>query len=88
MAAKDLMPQHPPAADAPYANAAAVTPSDTVDLQFVTRALYVGVSGDVTVNMPGGAAILFKAMPVGLYAIRCTRIKAAGTTATNILALW
>jgi hypothetical protein len=88
MAAKDVMPGHPPAADSPYANAAAVVPSDTTDLTFVTRALYVGVTGDVTVNMPGGAAILFKAMPVGLYNLRVSRVKATGTAATNIVALW
>jgi hypothetical protein len=74
----------------PFANAAAVTPDDNNDLpNGATRALYVGVAGDITVNMLGsGAPVLFKAAPVGILNVRVTRVKATGTAATNLLALW
>lgn len=87
--AKDLMPAHPQLPDTPCAFAAAVTPDDVNELGNVTRALYVGVTGDVTVVMAGkGTAVLFKAMPVGLYVMRVRQVKAGGTTATNLVALW
>lgn len=74
---------------APARNAAAVTTSDTADLGFVTKALYIGVSGDVTVIMAGGGtAVTLKSVPVGWLSIRVSRVKATGTTATNIVALW
>lgn len=76
--------------DAPARNAVAVTPSDSVDLGFVTRGLYVGVAGDVTVNMvTSGATILFKAVPAGtLLPISVSRVLATGTTATSMTAVW
>lgn len=72
----------------PVSNAAAVVASDTVDLTTVTKALYVGVSGDIVAIMAGGQTVTFKSVPVGLLQIRASRIKATGTTATNIVALW
>jgi hypothetical protein len=76
------------AANLPAMNAAAVTTSDTVDLANVTKAIYVGVSGDVAVIMANGQTVTLKAAPVGYLAIRIRRVKATGTTATNIVALW
>ena len=74
----------------PAANAEAISPSDSADLGFVTRGIYVGVTGDVTVNMMGtGASILFKAVPAGVtLAVRATRVLAAGTTATQLVGLY
>lgn len=76
---------------APFASfdvAAAVTTSDTVDFtQGKTRALYVGVAGDVTAIV-GGVAVLFKALPVGIHHIGCTRVNATATTATNMVGLY
>ena len=54
----------------------------------MSRALYIGVAGDVTVILKSGASLLFKALPVGLYPIRAKRVAATGTAATNILALY
>jgi hypothetical protein len=72
----------------PYSTAVAVVTSDTDDLAKVSNAIYVGVSGDVKVDLPGASAIVFKAVPVGMLRIRAKRIYAAGTTATNLLALY
>lgn len=72
--------------------AAAVTPSDSVGLVDITRYVYVGGTGDLAVVMaddPAQAAVLFKAVPVGsLLPIAVSLIKATGTTATNIVAMY
>lgn len=72
-----------------YQNAVAVTTSDTVDLTTVASALYVGVSGDVKVDLEGsGTGIVFKDVPIGLLKCRIKRVYANGTDATDIVALW
>lgn len=73
---------------APAEDAFTVTPSDTANFTSgPARALYIGVSGDVTLITTGGNAVLFKAVPVGILPVRCTRVNATGTAATNIVAL-
>ena len=75
--------------DWPATRAAAVTPSDTVDLPRISRSLYVGVAGDVKVDMADtDTAIVFKAVPAGTFMpVRAKRVYATGTTATNLVAL-
>jgi hypothetical protein len=70
-------------------SAVSVTTSDTADLSSgFTRAVYVGGTGDLAVNMIDGTSVTFKAIPAGaLLPISVTRIKSTGTTATNIVAL-
>lgn len=79
----------------PVNNAVAVTPHDTNELvgpegtDAVPRCIYVGVSGDVSmIFTEGGTAVVFKSMPVGTHAYRPLIIKAAGTTATDIVACY
>ena len=72
----------------PCRRAAAVAPADGTDLGNVTRALYIGVTGDVVIITQGGDTVTLKAVPVGLLSIAAARVKATGTTATNIIALW
>jgi hypothetical protein len=68
--------------------AAVVAPSDVAPLA-TTTALYIGVAGDVCVDMDnGGTAVVFKAHPVGYMYARVNRVLSTGTTATNILALY
>lgn len=53
------------------------------------RGIYVGVSGDiVAILCPGTAAVTFKSVPVGILPIEASRVKATGTTATDLLALY
>ncbi len=75
------------AIDAPYANAAAVTPSDSTDLTYRTRALYIGGTGNIVVSI-GGANVTFTSVPVGILPLVVDRVLATSTTATNIVALW
>lgn len=69
-------------------NAEVVVPSDTVNLVEPSRALYIGVTGDVSVEMAGvGSAIVFIAVPVGVLQIEVTRVNSTNTDATDMVAL-
>jgi hypothetical protein len=73
----------------PATSAAAVTPHNTNDLTYVTRALYVGTGGDVKVNMADSGTVTFVGVPTGTtLAVRASRVYSTGTTATDIVALW
>ncbi len=87
--ARDLF-NRPDDLDSPAYFAAAVAPNDGSDLSIVTRGLYVGVSGNVSVLMAGdGGAVTFTAVPAGaVLPIAVSRVKATGTTATSIVAIW
>ncbi len=71
----------------PAEEGVAVTTSDTVNLVSPARALWVGVKGNVSVEMIGlGTAIVFVGAQ-GLLPVSVTRVNATLTTATNIVAL-
>lgn len=73
----------------PVTNAFAVTPHNTNELTFVTRALYVGTGGDVKVTMQDSGTVTFVAVPTGTtLPIRVKVVFATGTAATDILALY
>ncbi len=51
--------------------------------------LYVGTAGDLEVNMcNNGSTVLFTAALNGYHPIQVNRVRAANTTAANIVALW
>lgn len=62
----------------------------TMDVPFPkTSGLYVGVSGDVVVQMSNDEVITFKNLASGvIHPISCISIVNTGTTATNILAVY
>lgn len=72
----------------PASNGAAVTPHDDNELSQVTRALYVGTTGDVAVTMKGGGNVTYPNVPVGWMPIRVTKVLSTGTTASDIVAVW
>lgn len=74
----------------PAYTGAAVTPSDSVDLSGGTcRALYVGGSGDISVLFQGSTTpVLFVGFAGGVLPIQVKRVRATGTTATSIVALY
>jgi len=73
----------------PAQYAVAVTPSDSTNFSFgQARALYVGVAGDITLDTPNNTTVLFKAVQVGILPVAAVRVRAAGTAATNIVALY
>lgn len=78
-------------------NAFTITKSDTTVFPAqpnssgvcVTKAIYVGGTGDVNVVMQGGQTVLFSAVPAGtILPISVSQVKSASTTATLMLGLW
>ena len=74
--------------ESPGYNAAPITPDDGADLPIASRAVYVGTSGDLAVTMVGGATVTFKGVPVGVLPLRVARVRATGTTAADLVAVW
>jgi hypothetical protein len=75
--------------------AAAVTPSDTVNIPALTGGsnngcvLYVGSGGDLKVLTIGGDEVVFSNIQDGtFFPVQVLRVFATGTTATSIVALW
>lgn len=89
MPQEDAYRFHAGGMDSPATRAAAITPSDGVDVAVVPRALYCLVSGTVRVTVRDSVA------PVDLYMLagvplplRVVRVWATGTTATGIVGVW
>lgn len=62
------------------------TASDSADLPYNTRALIVGVAGNVKLTDPDGNTDTF-ALPAGQLSVRAQRIWATGTTATGLVGI-
>lgn len=72
---------------APAKYAVGVTPD--VYLPATSRALYIGVSGNLSVKMSGdGSDVIFPNVPVGILPVEVTRVNSAGTTASGIVSMW
>jgi argininosuccinate synthase len=70
----------------PVGNGFAISPSANA-LPHITRGLYVGVSGNVTVTLLGGQSVTFAGLAAGaVHPIACTHVTAA--TATGIIGLY
>lgn len=83
----DTFSDHTTDISAPPSNAAQVTPSDVADLPYITRAIYVGIQGDVRLRTQNGQDIIYKDL-VGTKVIRASRVYLTGTTAGAIIAEW
>lgn len=75
--------------------AAAVTPSDTVNIPSVTGGvnngcvLYVGGAGTLKVTTIGGDEVTFTGLIAGSFIpVHVVKVWSTGTSATNIVALW
>lgn len=75
------------AATAPAGYGVAVTPSDST-VFYNTRALYIGTGGNVTVEDINGI-VTYANVPSGsVLPVQVKAVRAANTTATNIVALY
>jgi hypothetical protein len=71
-------------------NALAVTTHDTTALAPIARALYVGTTGSVVLRAVGSSAdVTFVGVPAGaIIPVYAQYVRATGTTASNIVALY
>ena len=73
----------------PARSASTVIPNDTGDLAHIRRALYIGQSGALSVELVDGDVVTFEGVPAGsMLPIRAAKVRATGTTAAAILSLW
>ena len=87
--ATDAFATQPDTEWGPAQNAAAVTPSDSVDLSYTSRAIYIGGAGNLKVVMNESGTVTFVGVAAGtVLPIRVDRVYSTDTTATNIVALW
>lgn len=70
----------------PGQDAYAVAPSDGAP-SGAFRALYVGVTGDVTIMTLAGVSVLFRNVATGILPVSGQGVKATGTSASAIVAL-
>jgi len=74
--------------DSPGANAIAITPSDSANLAATSRGIYIGGSGNLTVEMAGGQTVTFTGVSAGcILPIRVNKVLTS-TTATYLVALY
>lgn len=82
----------PSSVNAPAAHSVAIVTNDAADQAITYKAIYVGNTGDVKVELAGdtvGNAVTFKNVPNGAFLpIRARKIYTTGTTATNMVGLY
>ncbi len=88
--AKNFVDFNPRPTKGPYgfSRVVPVTPSNTTDLPEFPAALWIGGAGNVVVDIGGATSVALNSVPTGLFPIRPIRVRATGTTATNILAMY
>jgi hypothetical protein len=72
----------------PAYNAFSITASDSTNLPATTRAIYIGVSGNMSVVMADGGVVQFSNIPAGaMLPLRVIRVNATGTSAAGLIGL-
>jgi len=74
---------------APAEDCFAIVPSETADLPRATKAIYIGLSGDVTlIPVRGTTPVVFKKLAAGtILDVRVRAIRVTGTTAGDLVGL-
>lgn len=74
---------------APASSCFAVVPSNTAELPKATKALYIGTGGNVVLRpLNGDEDVTFANVPSGgILDVRASAVRAAGTTASDIVGL-
>lgn len=88
MTIRDRLAGFSDSSTAPALRAYAITPHDTNPLTALPKGIYVGTGGDVTLRPIGSDAdVTYKNLADGSYiAVRASHVRAAGTTASNLIA--
>ncbi len=75
--------------DTPSRRYAAITTSDATNLTELTKALFIGVAGNVVVVGLDDVPVTFKNCQAGsILPVRAKRVNATNTTATDIVGLY
>lgn len=75
--------------ESPIANMFTITPSDSADLPFITRAIYVGGDGNIKLTTLGNETVTMTGVKGGvIYPIRVKRVFDSDTSATDLLGLY
>jgi hypothetical protein len=90
MAGTDINGQTPAQLSAPHAECALITPNDGAQQPTGMRGIYVGGAGNIALRLWNDTTdTLFTGVPAGTVLRVCPRfIRATGTTATNMVALF
>ena len=80
----DNFQSHPPGLDSPARRHYAISPSDTVDLLQLPRALRVLTSGNLALRDELGTVITYAVTAGEILPFRAMRVMATGTTATVV----
>lgn len=76
----------------PFSHLFPITPSDESEVRVVTRAIYVGGTGDISVMSDGAGGdvigVLTAAQAGTVIPGRVRKVFATGTTATNLVGLY
>ena len=90
MAASDTFVNSQGGLQSPCRSSFVITPDNVNELPFVTRAIYVGSAGDITLRLADDtAAVDLKAVPGGtLLPVRARQVYVTGTTATALVGLY
>ncbi len=84
----DRFSRNLPSLISPATAAFPVTPDDTLDLSEITRAVYIGAGGALSVRMLSGDTVTFSGVLAGsMLPLRIDRVFATGTTASGIVGL-
>lgn len=88
--ANGLSKSHRGQAHGPVRRMAAIAPDDNTDLTEIPQSIYVGVAGDIVVQMAGdtGGTSITMTVAQGYHPLCVDRVLATGTTASNIIALY
>lgn len=74
----------------PAARAAAITPNDSTDLAYVTRGIYIGTAGNISVDLVyEGVAVVFSNVLAGtILPVQAKRVRSTSTTAGSLVGLY
>lgn len=74
---------------APAQNCFVIVPDDAAELLSVTKAIYVGTEGDITLRAAGDTSpVTFRNVPAGfILDVRASAVHATGTTAADIVGM-
>ncbi len=91
MPSTDTFASFAPSPSTPARRIQTLTPNDASDLTVVAKALYLGLSGDLTIVPAGsvdGTPVTLKNHPAGYVPVQVRRLHATGTTAAQIVGLF